>query len=611
MFVKWIRTKETGIMILILLSTLIILCSLAEADTLRIIDSSGAPCDAGVVVPVHLTNSMAVAGISFRIVYDPEILTPALVDSAGTRLGGLFEVFGYNFPEPGVTTFLGLSSYLDPEAYSLPAGSGPIAYIIFSIDCFTCPSEVAIRFEEDPSTPEPDNSLSDSLGITFIIPTLIDGVLTVAYSYNHPPVINPIPGGNQQSVQEGKTLAFEVSAYDPDGDTLEMYATGLPAQATFPFLSGEGTVSGPFSFTPDFTQGGKVYDVAFIAYDTSGLSTSDTVEITVVEVPFHFPPAPPDSLRAIGGATFVTLTWMNPRTNENGDELSDLDGISIYRNGAVIDSVATIIPGSEESYVDSNLVGAEYMYCLKAYSEFGLSAPSDSISIEVCGLRCDDNNDWWIDILDVIREINFILGIEEPSDSCGFWRADCNGDGVLNIFDVLAKINCILGIGTCPPTGLAKITPAVMEYLHSLESYFQDGDFDRLLTLVKGEKEVPTEYRLSQNYPNPFNPNTTIRYAVPRREQRAESGGEGEDSGLYALRTTLKIYNILGQEVRTLVCAPKEAGYYTVTWNSKDNIGRDVASGVYFYCLSVDDPNESGLLRTGQWSETKKMLLLK
>jgi len=89
---------------------------------------------------------------------------------------------------------------------------------------------------------------------------------------------------------------------------------------------------------------------------------------------------------------------------------------------------------------------------------------------------------------------------------------------------------------------------------------------------------VPATYALSQNYPNPFNPSTEISYAVP-----AEA------------HVTLKVYNLLGQEVASLVDEVKEAGHHTVSWSAADQ-----ASGVYFYSLQTDD-----------FSATKKMVFMK
>lgn len=112
----------------------------------------------------------------------------------------------------------------------------------------------------------------------------------------------------------------------------------------------------------------------------------------------------------------------------------------------------------------------------------------------------------------------------------------------------------------------------------------------------------PNSFHLYQNAPNPFNPTTTIRYTVPSREQRAESREHGAQSKEYALRTTLKIYTILGQEIRTLVDKAKEPGSYSVTWDGQDRFGNDATSGVYFCRLSVEG---------GRWSETKRMVLLR
>jgi hypothetical protein len=94
---------------------------------------------------------------------------------------------------------------------------------------------------------------------------------------------------------------------------------------------------------------------------------------------------------------------------------------------------------------------------------------------------------------------------------------------------------------------------------------------------------LPTTYELSQNIPNPFNPTTQISFALPQ-----------------AGKVNLAIYNVLGQHVKNLVDDYMGAGYQTVTWDGTDFSGHQVASGVYFYRLT-----------TGQFSDTRKMMLLK
>jgi hypothetical protein len=71
---------------------------------------------------------------------------------------------------------------------------------------------------------------------------------------------------------------------------------------------------------------------------------------------------------------------------------------------------------------------------------------------------------------------------------------------------------------------------------------------------VKEISTVPKEFALSQNYPNPFNPETNIRYELPK-------------DGV----VTLRIYDLLGREVRTMVSEPQTAGYYTVRWDGRNS----------------------------------------
>ncbi len=112
----------------------------------------------------------------------------------------------------------------------------------------------------------------------------------------------------------------------------------------------------------------------------------------------------------------------------------------------------------------------------------------------------------------------------------------------------------------------------------------------------KEELNFPRDFQLYQNYPNPFNPTTTIHYSV--KGKAADSGRRTADG--FSLHTTLKIYNIRGQLVKTLVNEPKSAGDYEVVWDGKDEKGNSLASGIYFYQIVV-----------GEQTQTRRMLLLK
>ena len=90
--------------------------------------------------------------------------------------------------------------------------------------------------------------------------------------------------------------------------------------------------------------------------------------------------------------------------------------------------------------------------------------------------------------------------------------------------------------------------------------------------------EIPTEYSLTQNFPNPFNPTTKIKYQIPELSF-----------------VTLKVYDVLGNEIETLVNKEKPTGTYEITWYAEN-----LPSGIYFYQL-----------KAGTYIETKKMILLK
>jgi photosystem II stability/assembly factor-like uncharacterized protein len=111
------------------------------------------------------------------------------------------------------------------------------------------------------------------------------------------------------------------------------------------------------------------------------------------------------------------------------------------------------------------------------------------------------------------------------------------------------------------------------------------------VTQVENDITSLNDFILYQNYPNPFNPSTSIQYAIGSRQF-----------------VTLKVYDVLGNEVATLVNEEKQPGTYEIEFNSHSDEGRNLTSGIYFYQLRVGGPETS----SGEgFIETKKMVILK
>ena len=108
-------------------------------------------------------------------------------------------------------------------------------------------------------------------------------------------------------------------------------------------------------------------------------------------------------------------------------------------------------------------------------------------------------------------------------------------------------------------------------------------------TMEEIESELlPTEFGLSQNYPNPFNPTTTINFQIP------------ELDGVQDISTTLKIYDIRGRLIRTLLDEKRSPGFYSEFWDGMSDNGVKVSSGIYFYGL-----------KTESYVSSRKMIIIK
>lgn len=129
-----------------------------------------------------------------------------------------------------------------------------------------------------------------------------------------------------------------------------------------------------------------------------------------------------------------------------------------------------------------------------------------------------------------------------------------------------------------PAVGKGKLTLETVEFSDALGNLLEVQSYDHATTA-----QLPTVFSLAQNYPNPFNAETAISFALPKTSE-----------------VSLRIFNIAGQVVRTLVDQWMEAGHYKIYWNGSDNYGREVSSGVYYYEIIAAD-----------FKATKKMVMMK
>jgi subtilisin-like proprotein convertase family protein len=157
----------------------------------------------------------------------------------------------------------------------------------------------------------------------------------------------------------------------------------------------------------------------------------------------------------------------------------------------------------------------------------------------------------------------------------------CNGvlAQATGTFNPKAPLAPFQNSGTNPNGSyILRISDNAAADLGSLRAWSIKIDYDIITGVSNNVTSIAENYKLSQNYPNPFNPSTKINYSIPK-------------SGL----VSIKVYDVLGKEVYTLVNEIKNAGSYEALFN-----GANFSSGVYFYRIQA-----------GDFVETKKMYLLK
>ncbi|NOY57952.1 MAG: T9SS type A sorting domain-containing protein, partial [Calditrichaeota bacterium] len=195
-----------------------------------------------------------------------------------------------------------------------------------------------------------------------------------------------------------------------------------------------------------------------------------------------------------------------------------------------------------------------------------------------------------------VNQYGILIGwtTETEPDNAGFniFRSQQeNGDyNKINDTMIPAKGNATTGVSY----SFLDTPDQAGNYFYKLQSVSLTGDtsFYGLVSVVLTKVDfrkirVPKEYALHQNYPNPFNPETSIEYALPE-----------------LARVSLKIYDVNGHLVRSLISGQQSAGTHLVTWDGRDENGAKVVSGVYFYQFKAAGAKQS-------FSQTNKMILMK
>jgi len=129
---------------------------------------------------------------------------------------------------------------------------------------------------------------------------------------------------------------------------------------------------------------------------------------------------------------------------------------------------------------------------------------------------------------------------------------------------------------------------------YAIESYARIHDktipdFGSLKKKFSEAVNMPEEYSLLGNYPNPFNPTTNIRYSLP-----------------FQSSVELKIYDIMGREIKSINIAAQSQGYQNITWNGTNENGTQVSSGIYLYVIKV-----KSLENDQTFQKASKLILLK
>ena len=391
---------------------------------------------------------------------------------------------------------------------------------------------------------------------------------------------------------------------DAKGLAHDSYSTGEPFLWTYTgvYTGGDGIVTqyqlpGFFptglsrNVTEDFpgTHAGGLFCSSEIVPDViilCGIAKGTTSYLFGYEIATTgYAPGPPTDFTLTSdptGALEVLVSWINPSVDENGNPLTELNEIQLYRDAALIYTDTTPVIGEPATYNDISISTSGYSeYLLAAINSYGSSSVSDNVWV---GPDVPDSvgNFYGEQVASNSPEI--ILTWDNPVQGLhagpfidpilGYYLQDNLG----NAYELFGSMEQFFLYVTIPGTYYFIIAP-----YNSIGTGGIATSNDIIVELTEADLNLISATELS-NFPNPFNPETNIRFSIPK---------EG--------KVELIVYNIKGQKVKTLVDNMCEEGINTITWNGSNDNGKQVGTGIYLYNLNVN----------GKAIKTKKMLLIK
>ena len=346
------------------------------------------------------------------------------------------------------------------------------------------------------------------------------------------------------------------------------------------------------------------------AFDDNNVAMSDliTVENISVRVSFVDANGDPVYIVKLGGETPLTVDFedfvafaaafnskkgdanYNPQADINDDGTVDF---SDFVTGAATFGKTAVAPAGKLAVVPQRPgVNADTEMTLELASEKVLVGETISLTVSMANARA--LNGFGLELVYDADKFEFVSAVPAENDMLK------SEGGETPLFKNWPEEGRVSVVNAIIESGSVSGEGALVTFTFKVLSEFQENarfeiaqgvvfDSDQLQNPVVtlGALDVqstPTEFALHQNYPNPFNPQTNIPYDL----------AEGGD-------VVLRIYNLLGQEVRTLVRERQAPGRYTVQWSGMDDRGVSVSSGIYFYQVSV----------AGKFQDAKRLMLLK